>query len=116
MDHLDIILGICPPQKELPFAELDALYTHLLSSVEDVEHVLKILSFVLFGDCHLWFPNLLCIENILSLQRGDAALYFGDLSSIIELKQDTIQILHASLTDFFVDPTRSKEFWINPRA
>ena len=118
MDRLDIILGICPPQKELPFAQLDALYTHLLSSVEDVEHVLEILSFVLFGDCHLWFPNLPCIENILLLQRGDAALYFGDLSSIIELKQNTntIRVLHASLTDFFVDPTRSKEFWINPRA
>jgi hypothetical protein len=27
-----------------------------------------------------------------------------------------VTILHASLTDFLIDPTRSKGFWINPRV
>ena len=92
------------------------LYTHILANVEDVEHVLEILSVLLFFREHLWNWTLSWIEEILSLQHGDAELYLGILSSIIELNQDTIRVLHASLTDFLVDPTRSKEFWINPRA
>jgi hypothetical protein len=48
MDRLDVALGIRPPQRELPFAELDALYAHILANVEDVERVLDILSVLLF--------------------------------------------------------------------
>ena len=116
MDRLDIVIGIRPPQRDLPFAELDVLYTHILANVEDVERVLEILSVLLFFREHPWNWTLSWIEEILSLQHGDAELYLGNLSSIIELNQDTIRVLHASLTDFLVDPTRSKEFWINPRA
>jgi hypothetical protein len=43
-DRLDIILGIRSPQRDLPFAELDALYMHILAGVEEIEHVLEILS------------------------------------------------------------------------
>ena len=42
--HLDMILSICPPQKDLPFAELDALHMHILASTENIEPVLDILS------------------------------------------------------------------------
>ncbi|KIM40824.1 hypothetical protein M413DRAFT_154407 [Hebeloma cylindrosporum] len=35
-DRLDVILGIHPPQRDLPFAELDALYVHILSGVDDL--------------------------------------------------------------------------------
>ena len=116
MDRLDVALGIRPPQRELPFAELDALYSHILASVEDVERVLEILSVILFFHPHLQIQSLLEIEEILSWQHGDAALYLGDLSAIVNIEWDTIRVLHASFTDFLVDPTRSTEFWINPRA
>jgi hypothetical protein len=57
------------------------------------------------------------IEDFLFLRSGDIELYFGDLSSLINISPDqSIHILHASLTDFLVNPTRSKQFWINPRA
>ena len=116
MDRLDVALGIRPPQRELPFAELDALYIHILAGVEDVEHVLEILSVILCFHHYLPILTLSRTEEILSLQRGDAELYLGDLSSIINIERNRIRVLHASFTDFLVNPRRSKEFWINTRA
>ena len=113
-DRLDVALGIRPPQRELPFAELDALYTHILASVEDVDRVLEILSLLLFFHRVQQAWNSSHIEDMLSLEQGDAKLYLGDLSSIVNTELNTIQVLHASFTDFLVDPTRSKKFWINP--
>ena len=116
MDRLDVALGIRPPQRELPFSELDALCTHILASVEDVERVLEILSAVFLFDRDRQVWSLSQIEEILSLQHGDAELYLGDLGSIVHIELNIIRVLHASFTDFLMDPTRSKEFWINPRA
>ena len=114
-DRLDIVLAIHPPQKDLPFAELDALYTHIFTGVEEIEPVLEILSLVLLSNPHsLRLPT---IEEFLSLQPGDVEVYLGDLSSLLNIGPDQrINILHASLTDFFLDPTCSKELWINPPA
>jgi hypothetical protein len=116
MDRLDIVLGICPPQKNLPFAELDALYMHILAGVEEIEPVLEIFSTILFLNPRYNFDTA-DIEEFLSLQPGDIELYFGDLSSLVDiLPNQKIRILHASLTDFLVDHTRSNQFWINPPA
>jgi hypothetical protein len=61
--------------------------------------------------CYAPFP---VIEKFLSLQTGDVELYLGDLSSLVSIGPNKrIIILHASLTDFFIDPTHSKELWIN---
>ena len=121
VDRLDIILGLRPPQRDLPFSELDALYTHILSGVEDIECVLEILSVIFFCNnphpIHNWniWPPI--IEKFLCLQPGDVELYLGELNSLINLEPDrNIRVLHASLTDFFVDPTRAKTFWINRQA
>ena len=118
-DRLEIILGIRPAQKDLPFSELDALYTQILAGVEDIECVLEILSAVFFLSGILSSPSSRVIENFLSLQPGDAELYLADLHSLVTHDSDPnepIRVLHASLTDFFVDPTRSKTFWINRQA
>ena len=121
-DRLDIVLGIRPSQAgDLPFAQLDALYTHIFTNVENIEHVLEILSFVFFSHGYWYsdFPFLVKVEKILSfkLQTGDIELYLGDLSSLVSIgPEERITILHASLKDFFTDPTRSKELWINPCA
>jgi len=121
VDRLDIILGLSPPQRDLPFAELDALYMHILAGMEDIERVLEILSVVFFCNnpepllrWHLIPP---IIENFLCLQPGDVELYLGDLNSLVSLEPNrNIRVHHASLTDFFVDPTRSKTLWINRQA
>jgi hypothetical protein len=119
-DRLDIILGIRPPQRDLPFAELDALYTHILSGVENIECVLEILSIIFFcdGSGRKWNLKPPMIEKFLGLQPGDVELFLGDLNSLVNIEHDhwKIHVLHASLTDFFVDPIRSKTFWINRQA
>ena len=117
-DRLDIVLGIRPAQKDLPFSELDALYTQILAGAEDIECVLEILSAVFFLSRTFSLPSHV-IENFLSLQPGDVELYLSDLHSLINHDPDPhepIRVLHASLTDFLVDPTRSKTFWINRQA
>ena len=115
-DRLDVVLGIRPPLRDLPFAELDALYMHILAGVEEIEPVLEIFSIILLLDRRYNFDNP-CIEEFLSLRPGDIQLYFGDLSSLVNITPHlSIRILHASLTDFLVDHTRSKKFWINPPA
>ena len=117
-DRLDIVLGIRPPQGDLPFGELDALYMHILTGVEDIDSVSYILSSIILsnpgGQMHWRLPQ---IEEFLSLQPGDVELHLGDVSSLVNVGPDqTIHILHASLTDFLLDPARSNEFWINPPA
>jgi len=116
-DRLDIVLGIRPPQKDLPFSELDALYAQILGGVEDIEHVLEILGSIFFGNYVLHTSTT---EGLLSLlEPGDVEVYLADLSSLITIDDAAyinIRILHASFTDFLMDPTRSKTFWINPRA
>ena len=121
VDRLDIILGIRPPQRDLPFVELDALYTHILSGVENIECVLEIFSVIFFCDhrsSREWNLRSPMIEKFLGLHPGDVELYLGDLNSLICIEPGpwNIRVLHASLTDFFVDPTRSKIFWINRQA
>jgi hypothetical protein len=116
VDRLNIVLGIRPSQKDLSFAELDALHIHILAGVEDVEPVLKILSHLFFGAT--FYPGSLDdLEQFLTLQPGDVELYLGDLSSLVSIgPNQKIKVLHASLQDFLVDPTCSKELWINPRC
>jgi len=113
-DRLDIVLGIRAPQKDLPFSELDALYMHIFTGVEEIERVLEILSIIFFCESS---PLTTTIEKFLSLQPGDVELYLADLHSLLNHDPDQrIRIFHASLKDFFVDPTRSKALWLNRRA
>ena len=116
-DHLDIILGIRPPRRDLPFAELDALYMHILSGVEDLDFVLEILSVLLFSRRFPWPWSSPLIDEFLAFEPGDVEMYLGDMSSLVNVgPNQRITVLHASLTDFLTDRTRSKEYWVNPPA
>ncbi|KIM37588.1 hypothetical protein M413DRAFT_30784 [Hebeloma cylindrosporum] len=119
-DRLDIICGIRPPQRDLPFEELDALYTHILNGAENIEAALEIISLAFLSED--WYADDLSrsvpvIEEFLCLQPGDVELYLGDLNSLVKIEsKERIFIQHASLPDFLLDPARSKALWINPRA
>ena len=116
-DRLNIVLGIQPPRhvREMPFGELDALYRHIFTSVDDRETVLLILGFQLFSSARYTPMDAGNIEDFFLLNRGDIEMLFGDLSSIITISDvdPFIHILHASLGDFLLDPARSKEFYID---
>jgi len=114
-DRLNVILGIRPPRhaREMPFGELDALYTHIFSSVEDREMILLILGFRLLQSSH--YMDAGNLEQFFLLNQGDIVMLFGDLSSVISISDfhPALRILHASLGDFLLDAARSKEFYID---
>ena len=90
-DRLNVVLGIRPPHhaREMPFRELDALYTHIFTSVEDRETVFLILGFYLANDWQIYpWMNIGDLEHFLLLSRGDIEMLFGDLSSLIFLSND----------------------------
>jgi hypothetical protein len=114
-ERLNVILGIQPPRhaREMPFGELDALYSHIFSSVEDRETILQILGFYLLLPRQTPPMRVVDAEVFFHLNRGDIEMLFGDLSSLVTITNNRLYILHASLGDFLIDAARSKEFYID---
>ena len=113
MERLKIIFGLSPPNRDLPFVELDALFTHILSSVADVERVLEVLSLLLTV---LGMTTFSYMEKLLSYDQGEIRLLLVDLHSIIRVPEgdtDEIRILHASFRDYLLDRSRSGPFFID---
>jgi len=119
--RLDIVLKLRPLLGESPFAELDALYRHILQSCDDTELALRIIGTCLLSTRSMtssWnityrFPpetgSPKKIESILRLLPGDVQRVLEDMGSLIEYKGDyeALRVLHASLFDFLSDPSRS---------
>jgi len=122
MRQLDIILGLRPPiNHDLPFAELDALYTFILSGTKNLESVLDILavnSVLQESSDHLPVPVKM-IEYVLCLEDGDVSIYLSPLNSLLEVSEDDdhdVDIIffhHTSFTDFLSNPERSKDYYID---
>jgi len=113
-DHrLEIILGLRPKGKDLPFSELDALYRYILSSVEDVTTAVLIIATALTLNT-LGYIDVLA--SILDLSPSDIKLCLVDLQgSLVECREHELKILHASLGDFLFDEARSQELYIDNR-
>ena len=83
-DRLNIIFGISPRGKTTPFAEMDSLYFHILTSASDnIDRALEIFALLLFlhhQDLRIT-PGF--IESFLSLRRGEVFTILSDLHSII---------------------------------
>jgi hypothetical protein len=116
-ERLNVVLGICPPRhtREMPFGELDALYRHIFTAVEDRETVLLILGVWLLSSSRFLLMDIGDFARFLILNQGDIEMLFGDLSSVIMISDDPpyFHVLHASLRDFLFDAARSKEFYID---
>jgi hypothetical protein len=118
-DRLNIILGISIPENDAPFAELDALYHQIFSTVIDVDKLRDVLSVILLAT-HVPKTQA-AIEDFLSYSPGTVDILLSDLSSIIALPlpeeaNGRIQILHASLTDFLYDRSRSVDMFVDVEA
>ena len=112
-DRLKTILGIVRHGEDTPFADLDALYTQIFSSVEGINKVLEVFAVLLFVD----FPkDSALIEALLGLRYGELNITLIDLHSILYISPQARQIrmLHASLRDFLLDQRRAGIYHINP--
>ena len=118
---MDIVLGLRPTHHDLPFAELDALYMHILSSLEYPDTALQIIGAILVKDENSpTFPATVfsasCIERLFGLELGDVEFYLADMASLISWDRreiDPVRILYASFGDFLLDASRSGAFTID---
>ena len=139
-EQLDVIMAIrpIPVDANMPYTEVNALYTHVLSSVppHKIEMALNILllvaviplsiralvpfaTFLSKNSKHVP-PSLL---SLLQLNRGDPEFYLAKVSSLVTIHNygndkdlPDIRISHASLSDFLLDPLRSQEFYRSPQS
>ena len=113
-DHrLEIILDLRPKGKDLPFAELDALYRYVLSSVEDTTTTVQIIATALI---RRYGGDMDALTSVLDLSPADIKLNLIDLRSLVEYGTNFLHILHASLGDFLFDESRSQELYIDHRS
>ena len=123
-DQLDIILGHRPILGNSPFSELDSLYMQILSIQENWDQIKQIIGVLLAQafPCNDWPHHLYTshdVEEFLGLRTGDLNLYLVDMASLISCDlegEKPPQILHASFSDFLLDPTRSGRFSISEKA
>ncbi len=118
--QLDTILGVRPPRSgDVPFAEMDALYTHILSSVREKQLMLDILA--LLTGC-FDFKDVQSPSNIsrfLGVDQEDIDIVLSSLESLVHRSSvysntgPTVQLSHVSLNDFLGDPKRSGEFYLD---
>lgn len=117
-EQLKIIFGIGGTGKHTPFSELDALYLHIFSTVEDSDlpRVLEIMSCLYLLRSN-FYPSVDNIENMLFYTRGDVHLILIDLHSILDVpdiaSDRSLRVFHASLQDFLMDPNRSGRFFLD---
>ncbi|PPQ88405.1 hypothetical protein CVT25_011284 [Psilocybe cyanescens] len=92
--RLDIVLKLCPPGSHMPFADLDALYRHILLSLEPsmIETVLSLFAFLFatakmnsedIGLGSVQTPDF--IERFLGYESGELLLSLADLHSIVDV-------------------------------
>ena len=120
--RLDVIRRLQPPRgkEDLPYAELDSLYNHVLSNVHDIEQVKQVLGVLVIvnhrlGDIDEDFDQdrLESMDRFLFWQPGETKACLSQLASIIECSAyNGVNILHASLSDFLLDPCRSDRFYL----
>jgi hypothetical protein len=122
-DRLKIIFGILPRGKTTPFAEMDALYSHILFAASDnIDKVLDIFAVLLFLQSPRpnRRPTIQFLESFLCYRPGEVLMVLSDLHSIISVpppgEQDMlVQFFHASLGDFLIDHSRSGDnFFLDP--
>jgi len=118
--RLDVIRRLQPPkgEKDMPYAELNSLYHHVLSKVDNIEAVKLVLGILIIvnpeledADEEIYSTHKM--DKWLSWQPGESEACLSQLASVIECDAEgDISILHASLLDFLLDPSQSHQFYL----
>jgi len=112
--RLDDIRRLQPPrgEEDLPYAELNSLYHHVLSNVRDIERVKDILGVLIITGPVVRqrraFDTTQSIDDFFLWHPGETKACLSPLESIIRCDgEGRISFFHASLSDFLLDPSRS---------
>jgi len=121
-DRLKIIFGQSKPGQETPFAELDSVYHLILSSIADTEKLQDFLAFLVLRPFSRPSPpprqTTSFIEKFLFERPGEIDMILADLHSIIYVplpgdEFGELRFFHASLPDFLLDRSRSKDLFLD---
>ncbi len=111
--QLKIILGLRAVKNSNPFAQLDSLYLHILSNVEDKDVTFLVLAWAMFSGDKSGSLEITHCAYMLSMDNADVYAALAPLASVISCKDGKINFLHASLPDFLCDPDRSGDFYMD---
>jgi len=116
--RLDIIRSLRSPKGEndMPYAELNSLYHHVLCNVDDIIAVKQVLGVLIIVNPKIYWEGMYTpeeVDDFLFWERGETKACLSQLASVIECGADgEISILHASLSDFLLDPSRSHQLYL----
>ncbi|KAG7097737.1 hypothetical protein E1B28_005057 [Marasmius oreades] len=105
------------PSTHSPFHDLDELYRIVLRANPDRDKLLlPILAVILLSKENI-SSSPAFIELLLGLPTGMVPLTLRGMHSVLDVRgrDDNIRIYHTSFTDFLLDRTRSKEFFVDKK-
>ncbi|KAF5310979.1 hypothetical protein D9619_008272 [Psilocybe cf. subviscida] len=108
--RLDAVLNLRPPKGDLPFGELDKLYSHIFSCVKDLDFALDLISY-LAPEVGLQ-ASIADISRINRLNTDNCILALCDLWSIFGIETEYLEkyfiVYHQSIWDYLFDKKRSE--------
>ncbi len=116
--QLEIVLELDPSGSCTPFAQLDALYRHILSQVVDIEAAFLLLAYAIFARP----PRARVYEGLPALPIGFGTMTTDEINVALaaltpvltyDSAREMIIFLHASLPDFLVDQDRSQDYHLD---
>ena len=120
--RLEIVLGTSPrAPDDTPFAQLDAMYHHILSRVSDlnIHPTLDLISLLVLSN-RRYIPaiTLSFCNNFFGYETGYLDIILSEVHAILSVPVSgdhatIIRLHHQSLGDFLLDRSRSKQFWID---
>jgi len=107
--------------RDLPFAELDLLYAHILTNAAGVdlrEIVREIIALCILYHSYIKFgarerDPCEVLSIILGIDIEDVTFILAELSSIVQVTETSVKVYHASLGDFLFDHRRSDDLWVD---
>lgn len=111
--RLEIILQLRPTAQS-PYSELDAVYSQILSSAQDLPLVRSILGM----GRSLFTIDVRLIEIVVRLEEGEVSAALSDINSLVCIHGpaglEYLWFYHASFEDYLLDASRSQGFYIDP--
>lgn len=122
---LQKVEGIRPVEDDLPFAQLDAIYIHILGKSKNWPKAREILAAQVLPDIQdatlptfFWIgttplAKTSYILDALGYNMNEISSYTADLTALVKVEFGAVNFYHTSLGDFLLDRRRSGDFFID---
>ena len=97
------------------FAELDKLYTQILSTCPNTQLLSRVLGCLIIIPTYYLDQSPQTVEHVLELWPGEGVTILRGLHAVLNFQHNIAKPFHASLPDFLFDENRSNKFYIDPQ-